>query len=52
MLIVVFSTMVLTLVLLGSTMDKILIDAVKFDEVNTVNQGKIQFQRYQDSWFG
>ena len=44
MLIVVFSTMVITLVLLGSTMDKILIDAVKFDEVNTVNQGKFQFQ--------
>ena len=44
MLIVVFSTMVLTLALLGSTMDKILIDAVRFDEVNTVNQGKFQFQ--------
>ena len=44
MLLVVFSTMVLTLVLLGSTMDKILIDAVRYDEVNTVNQGKFQFQ--------
>jgi peptide/nickel transport system permease protein len=44
MLLVVFSTMVLTLALLGSTMDKILIDAVRFDEVNSVNQGKFQFQ--------
>jgi len=44
MLLVVLSTMVLTLVLLGSTMDKILIDAVRYDEVNTVNQGKFQFQ--------
>ncbi|MFZ0514684.1 MAG: ABC transporter permease [Candidatus Nitrosopolaris sp.] len=44
MLIVVFSTMVLTLALLGSTMDKILIDGVRFDEVNTVNEGKFHFQ--------
>jgi peptide/nickel transport system permease protein len=44
MLLVVFSTMVLTLALLGSTMDKILIDAVRYDEVNSVNQGKFQFQ--------
>jgi peptide/nickel transport system permease protein len=44
MLLVVFSTMVLTLVLLGSTMDKILIDAVRFNEVNSVNEGKFQFQ--------
>jgi peptide/nickel transport system permease protein len=44
MLIVVFSTVVLTLALLGSTMDKILIDAVRYDAVNTVNEGKFQFQ--------
>lgn len=44
MLIVVFSTMVLTLALLGSTMDKILIDTVRFDEINAVNQGKFHFQ--------
>jgi peptide/nickel transport system permease protein len=36
--------MVLTLALLGSTMDKILIDAVRFDEVNSVSEGKFQFQ--------
>jgi peptide/nickel transport system permease protein len=44
MLLVVFSTLVLTLALLGSTMDKILIDAVRFNEVNSVNEGKFQFQ--------
>jgi len=44
MLIVVFATMVLTLALLGSTMDKILIDTVRFDEINAVNQGKFHFQ--------
>jgi peptide/nickel transport system permease protein len=44
MLIVVFSTVVLTLALLGSTMDKILIDAVRYDAVNSVNEGKFQFQ--------
>jgi peptide/nickel transport system permease protein len=44
MLIVVFSTVVLTLALLGSTMDKILIDAVRYDAINTVNEGKFQFQ--------
>jgi peptide/nickel transport system permease protein len=44
MLIVVFVTMVLTLALLGSTMDKILIDTVRFNEINAVNQGKFHFQ--------
>jgi len=44
MFIVVFATMVLTLALLGSTMDKILIDTVRFDEINAVNQGKFHFQ--------
>lgn len=44
MLVVVFSTMVLTLALLGSTMDKILIDSIRFNEVNTINQGKLHFQ--------
>jgi peptide/nickel transport system permease protein len=44
MLIVVFSTMVITLALLGSTMDKILIDTVRYDEINSVNQGKFHFQ--------
>ena len=43
MLIVVFATMVLTLALLGSTMDKILTDTVRFDEINAVNQGKFHF---------
>jgi peptide/nickel transport system permease protein len=44
MLIVVFSTMVITLALLGSTMDKILIDTVRYDEITSVNQGKLHFQ--------
>jgi peptide/nickel transport system permease protein len=44
MLIVVFSTLVLTLALLGSTTDKILTDAVRFDEVNSINAGKFKFQ--------
>jgi peptide/nickel transport system permease protein len=44
MLIVVFATMVLTLALLGSTMDKILTDTVRFDEINAVNQGKFHFE--------
>ena len=44
MLLVVFSIMVLTLALLGSTMDKILIDKVRFEEVSSVSEGKFQFQ--------
>src|SRR5215469_133163 len=44
MLIVVFATMVLTLALLGSTMDKILTDTVRFDEINAVNQRKFHFE--------
>ncbi len=55
MLIVVFVTLVLTLALLGSTTDKILTEAVKNDQINTVNQGKLKFrslderQHYIDS---
>jgi len=44
MLIVVFVTLVLTLALLGSTTDKILTEAVKNDQINIVNQGKLKFQ--------
>jgi peptide/nickel transport system permease protein len=44
MLIVVFATLVLTLALLGSTMDKILIDSVRYDAVNAVNEGKFKLQ--------
>lgn len=44
MLVVVFATLVLTLALLGSTTDKILTEAVKNDQINAVNQGKLKFQ--------
>jgi peptide/nickel transport system permease protein len=44
MVIILFSTMVLTLALLGSNMDKVLINSVRFDEISTVNQGKFHFQ--------
>ena len=48
-IIVVFSTLILTVALLGSTMDKILIDAIRFDVVNAVNQEtKYQFHSSEE----
>ena len=44
MMIVVFSTLVLTIALLGSTLDKILTDAIRYDVGNAISQGKMQFQ--------
>ena len=43
-MVVIFSTLVLTLALLGSAMDKILIDSARYDVVNSVIQGKYKFQ--------
>ena len=49
MFIVIFSTLILTVALLGSTMDKILIDAIRVDVVNAVNQGtKYQFHSSEE----
>ena len=42
--VVIFSTLVLTLALLGSAMDKILIDSARYDVVNSITQGKYKFQ--------
>jgi peptide/nickel transport system permease protein len=44
MVIVLFSTLVLTLALLGPTMDRILLDAIKFSTVEEVNHSNIQFR--------
>ena len=44
MVIVLFSTLVLTIALLGPTMDKILLDAIRFSVVEEVNHSNIKFQ--------
>jgi len=44
MLIVLFATLVLTIALLGPTMDKILTDAIKFYIVEEITQKDLQFQ--------
>ena len=44
MVIVLFATLVLTIALLGPTMDKILLEAIRFYIVEEVNQSNIKFQ--------
>lgn len=48
MLIVLFATLVLTISLLGPTMDRILTDATRFSIVDEVNHGKLKFQSPQE----
>jgi peptide/nickel transport system permease protein len=48
MMIVVFSTLVLTIALLGSTLDKILTDAIRYDVGNAISQGKMHFQNSEE----
>jgi peptide/nickel transport system permease protein len=48
MLIVLFATLVLTIALLGPTMDKILTDATRFSIVDEVNHGNLKFQSAQE----
>ncbi|HUG96578.1 MAG TPA: ABC transporter permease [Nitrososphaera sp.] len=54
MIIVLFATLVLTIALLGPTMDKILVDAIRFYAVEEVNHQELKFptaeerQRYID----
>lgn len=48
MLIVLFATLVLTIALLGPTMDKVLSDAARFAVVDEVNHGKLKFQTPQE----
>ncbi|HVX02020.1 MAG TPA: ABC transporter permease [Nitrososphaera sp.] len=48
MLIVLFATLVLTIALLGPTMDKVLIDAARFSVVDEVNHSKLKFQTAQE----
>jgi len=48
MLIVLFATLVLTISLLGPTMDKILADATRFSIVDEVNHSKLKFQNPQE----
>lgn len=44
MVIVLFSTLILTIALLGPTMDKILLDAIRFNVIDEVNHSNIKFQ--------
>jgi peptide/nickel transport system permease protein len=48
MVIVLFATLVLTISLLGPTMDKILVDAIKFYVVEEINQKELQFQSLEE----
>ncbi|MDQ3873793.1 MAG: ABC transporter permease [Thermoproteota archaeon] len=44
MVIVLFSTLILTIALLGPTMDKILLDVIKFSVVEEVNHSNLNFR--------
>jgi peptide/nickel transport system permease protein len=48
MVIVLFSTLVLTVALLGPTMDKILLDAIRFYVVEEVNHSDLKFQNTEE----
>lgn len=48
MVIVLFATLVLTIALLGPTMDKILLEAIRFNIVEEVNQSNIKFQTSEE----
>jgi len=48
MVIVLFSTLILTMALLGSTMDKILLDATRSTVVEETNRGNVKFQNTQE----
>jgi peptide/nickel transport system permease protein len=48
MVIVLFATLVLTIALLGPTMDKILLEAIRFYVSEEVNQSDIKFSTLQD----
>jgi peptide/nickel transport system permease protein len=48
MVIVLFSTLILTIALLGPTMDKILLDAVRSYVVDEVNHSNIRFQSTEE----
>ena len=44
MLLVLFSTIFITVILLGPTLDKLLVDAVRNQVIDEVNQGTLKFQ--------
>jgi peptide/nickel transport system permease protein len=48
MVIVLFSTLILTMSLLGPTMDKILLDATRFSVVEETNHSNIKFQSTEE----
>src|SRR5919109_3238864 len=48
MVIVLFCTLMLTVSLLGPTMDKILLDAIRFSVIEEVNHSNIKFQNTQE----
>ncbi len=48
MIIVLFATLVLTVSLLGPTMDKILTDAIKFNVVEEITQKELQFSTLEE----
>lgn len=48
MMVVLFSTLILTVSLLGPTMDKILLDAINFYVVEEINQKELQFKTLEE----
>ena len=44
MFLVLFSTILITVILLGPTLDKLLVDAVRNQVIDEVNQGTLKFQ--------
>jgi len=48
MILVVFFTLIITIAILGSTIDKILINSVRYDAVNAISQSKFHFQSLKE----
>ena len=44
MFLVLFSTILITVILLGPTLDKLLVDAIRNQVIDEVNQGTLKFQ--------
>ena len=48
MFLVLFSTILITVILLGPTLDKLLVDAVRNQVIDEVNQGTLKFQNPEE----
>lgn len=48
MFLVLFSTILITVILLGPTLDKLLVDAVRNQVIDEVNQGTLKFQNLEE----